>query len=88
MNTDENAEVHYDPDQEHSAAGGVEFARAEAERELGRRSGVHGVGITKTPAGEDAIVVYVEDRAARAALPTAIENFPVIGEITGDIRPL
>lgn len=87
MNSDENAEIVYDPDNDGWTSGGIENALAEAERNLGNRPGVHGLGMTKTAAGEDAIVVYVDDDAARAALPMSIGGCPVIGEVTGEIRP-
>ena len=85
MNLDEDAAISYEPD---DAGDGIEVALAEAERQMSHHKGVHGMGMTKTPTGEDAIVVYVEDQQALSQLPAAVRGFPVIGEITGAIRAL
>ncbi len=85
MNLDEDAAISYEPD---DAGDGLEAALAEAERLMSHHKVVHGMGMTKTPAGEDAIVVYVEDQQALSQLPAAVRGFPVIGEITGEIRAL
>jgi hypothetical protein len=44
--------------------------------------------MTKTPAGQDVIVVYVENRLVIAKLPSNVDGFPVIGEVTGDVDAL
>ncbi len=100
MNPDEDAEIPYDPDNgeesaisyspddEPPAAAGIGSALAHAEQQLGTKSGVHGMGMTKTPAGEDAIVVYVEDQQALSQLPATVDGYPIVGEVTGEIRPL
>ena len=85
MNLDEDAAISYEPD---DAGDGIEAALAEAERLLSHHKGVHGVGMTKTTAGEDAIVVYVEDQQALSQLPATVLGFSVMGEITGEIRAL
>lgn len=85
MNQDEEAAISYEPD---DADDGMQIALAEAERQMSHRKGVHGMGMTKTPSGEDAIVVYVEDQQALSQLPAVVRGFPVIGEITGEIRAL
>lgn len=83
MNPDEDAAISYEPD---DAGDGIEVALAVAEQQMSHRKGVHGLGMTKTPTGEDAIIVYVEDQQALSQLPAVVRGFPVIGEITGEIR--
>ena len=86
MSTDEEAAISYEPDDD--AGDEIQIALAEAERQLSLRKGVHGLGMTKSPTGEDAIVVYVEDQQTLSQLPAVVRDFPVIGEITGEIRAL
>lgn len=89
MNLGENAAVSYNPDDdEQTETKGIQVALAEAERQLTHRKGVKGMGMTKTPGGKDAIVVYVEDEQALSQLPAAVDGFPVVGEVTGEIRAL
>ena len=89
MNLGENAAMSYHPDDdEQTGTVGIQVALAEAERQLTHRKGVKGMGMAKTPSGEDAIVVYVEDQQALAQLPAAVGGFPVVGEVTGEIRAL
>ena len=89
MNLDENAEVSYNPsDDEQTGSGGIQSALAEAERQLTHRKGVTGMGMTKTPNGQDAIIVYVENEQVLSQLPSDVEGFPVVGEVTGEIRAL
>jgi hypothetical protein len=89
MNLNENAEVSYNPgDDEQTRRGGIQGALAEAERQLTHRKGVHGMGMTRTPTGQDAIVVYVESEQVLSQLPSDVGGFPVVGEVTGEIRPL
>ena len=47
--------------------------------------GVVGVARGVTEAGEGAIVVFLEDPAAREQLPAEVEGFPVRAEVTGRI---
>ncbi len=87
MTLDENAEVLYDPgDDERTHSGGIQVALAKAERQLAHRKGVHGMGISKS--GPDAIVVYVENEQVLSQLPSDVDGFPVVGEVTGEIRAL
>ena len=84
MNLDEDAAISYEPADD--AGDGIEAALAEADRLLSHRKGVHGLGKTKTPTGDDAIVVYVEDQQILSQLPANILGFTGIGEISGEIR--
>ncbi|WP_177183571.1 hypothetical protein [Nitrosomonas cryotolerans] len=52
------------------------------------RDGVKGVGMMKTADGKDGIVVYVVDQRVLSQLPATVGGFPVVGEITGEIRAL
>lgn len=89
MNPNENAAMPYNPvEDEQSGAAGIQVALAKAERELTHRKGVMGMGLTKTPRGQDAIVVYVENEQALSQLPADVDGFPVVGEVTGEIRAL
>jgi hypothetical protein len=84
MILDEEAAISYKPDDNV----GIQVALDEAERQLTHCKGVKGMGMAKTPAGEDAIVVYVQDQQALSQLPAVVGGFPVVGEITGEIRAL
>ncbi len=89
MDLSENAAMPYNPgDDEQSGAAAIQTALAKAERQLTHRKGVKGMGMAKTPSGQDAIVVYVEDQQALSQLPADVEGFPVVGEVTGEIRAL
>ena len=89
MDLNENAAMSNNPgDDEQAATDGIQVALAEAERQLTHRKGVKGMGMTKTPSGQDAIVVYVEDQQALSQLPADVDGFPVVGEVTGEIRAL
>ncbi|MCA9217627.1 MAG: hypothetical protein KDB27_31375 [Planctomycetales bacterium] len=82
MAFEENAEMPYDP------ADDIQTAVAAAEQQLMSISGVNGVGITSTPDGQDAVVVYVANEKALSQLPAEINGCRIIGEVTGEIRPL
>ena len=89
MDLNENAAMSYNPgDDEQAATDGIQVALAEAERQLTHRKGVKGLGMSKTPSGKDAIVVYVEDQKALSQLPATVGDFTVVGEVTGEIRAL
>jgi len=54
-------------------AGVVERSTAE----LSKIEGVHGVSEGRTPTGDDAVRVDIEDDSVRERLPTEIEGYPV-----------
>jgi len=84
----EDAAMPYNPvDDVQAPIGEIQEALGKAERKLYQQRGVKGIGITKTAGGQDAILVYVENEQILSRLPTAINAFPVIGEVTGEIRP-
>lgn len=75
-----------DPARSYSGEEGGRDPRVErAEAELLGLDGVEGVGLGRTGAGEDAIVVYVRDADAVAHLPKAIAGLPLIVQPTGSI---
>jgi len=85
----ENAEMSYEPsDDNQFVFGGIKGAFAKAQSQLLSQPGVNGLGMTKTPTGQDVIVVYVKNALVIEKLPPNIEGFSVVGEVTGDIRAL
>ncbi len=74
--------------------GGGESARDAAEvlerrgGELLGVGGVAGYGVGRTPDGREAIVVYLTDTAARAALPESLDGLPVLAVVTGPVQAL
>ncbi len=87
MSFNEDAALSYNPDDE-SSSSELQVAVADATKLLGHLSGVHGLGESKLSNGNDAIVVYVENESVLAKLPRNVRGIPVVGEITGEIRPL
>lgn len=82
----ENAEMPYHPaDDDQSNSGGIHVALAMAESQLSSQSGVNGLGMTKTSAGQDAIVVYVQSAEVISRLPSSVNGFSVVGLVTGNI---
>jgi hypothetical protein len=85
----ENAAMTYEPsDDNQFLTGGIKVAFAKAQAQLSSQPGVNGLGMTKTPAGQDVIVVYVQNALAITKLPSNVDGFSVIGEVTGDIVAL
>ena len=66
-------------------ADAVDVAQARHAPELMAIDGVVGVARGQTAAGEEAIVVYLTDDAARERVPSAVEGIPVEAEVTGRI---
>jgi hypothetical protein len=67
----------------------------DAEEVLERRGGellgvggVAGYGVGRTPDGRDAIVVYLTDTAARAAIPPSLDGLPVLTVVIGSVQAL
>ena len=88
MNFNENAAWTYNPEGDDQNSSGLQAAVAEASRMLMHLKGVQGMGETKTSSGNDAIVVYVDSEHLLAQLPRSVQGIAVIGEVTGEIRPL
>ena len=81
---DEPFEVEYRPEAE--AGDGVLAAKNSHESELLAISGVQGVGVGKTPIGDDAITVYVKEQAVVERLPKALDGYPVEATVVGEIE--
>lgn len=82
----EDAAMPYHPaDDDLPHDGGIQGALAKSQGQLSGRPGVKGMGITQTPGGDDAIIVYVENEQVISQLPSSVDGFAVIGEVTGDI---
>ncbi len=79
--------VDYRPDKEVPTTP-AEAARRKAEDTLLLLPGVNGVGIGRTAAGDDAIILYIRDPSVSASLPATIDGIVVIAEVVGDITPL
>lgn len=82
----ENAEMPYHPmDEEQADDSGIRAALAKAQNQLLSQPGVKGMGMTKTAAGKDAIVVYVQNSQVISRLPSNVNGYSIVGEVTGDI---
>ena len=83
---DEDFEVVYQPevDNEH----GIVAVKNKHEREIMAIPGVQGVGVTKTELGDDAIAIYVKEKALIGTLPKALDGYEVDTIFVGDIDAL
>lgn len=82
----EHAEMRYDGARQEPARSPVELVRERHESELMAIDGVMGVGIGRTPAGQDAVVVYVMDASVASRLPKRIDGVDVEVVVTGLIE--
>ena len=62
----------------------IEITKSNVEASLFAIEGVVGVGIGSNEIGDDAIVVYLRDESSQERIPTQIEGFPVITEVSGE----
>ncbi len=76
--------IDYDPGPDEPGSV-VEEVMLRHEGALLRRPKVTGVGIGQNAVGDDAIVVYLEEKSAAAGLPSDLEGFEIIIEVTGPI---
>ena len=53
--------------------------------ELLKIPGVEGVGLTKTAAGDAAVVVYVRDDSVASSIAPEVGGMPIIVEVTGPL---
>jgi hypothetical protein len=79
----ETAAVPYVPDD--AGRSPLEDLRARHEPSLLAIEGVRGVGVGRTPAGEDALVLYIRDASVRQRVPKRVDGYPVETAITGEI---
>ena len=82
--SEEQAAVPYNPDEEGISR--VEQVLRQQESRLMAKPGVTGVGIARSPTGDPAIVIYLEDHSFRKGLPTLIDGHPVVTQVTGPIE--
>jgi hypothetical protein len=83
----EIAATSYDPDPG-GAPSDIAAVKERNEARLLAIDGVEGVAIGRDQIGRDAILVFVRDSSVESRLPTEIEGFSVIIDVTGEIRPL
>lgn len=81
--TQEQAAVPYNPDEDVS---GIEQVLRQHESGLMATPGVTGVAIGRSPTGDLAIVVYLQDKRFRTRLPSLIDGHPVVTQVTGTIE--
>ena len=76
----EEAAMPYNPDD--SAAGApasaTDRARRSLEQRLAGNAAVTGIILDRDARGEDVLLVYMRDEAARASIPATIDGVPVI----------
>jgi len=86
-NMPEEAAMPYEPDRASGDTGQsqVETVLARHERMLMAIDGVMGIGVGRTPIGNDAIVLYLRDASVKQQVPTQIEGYPVETTVTGEI---
>lgn len=77
--------IDYEPDEEEPANGILAVKRRHEDR-LMALPGVSGVGIGQNAIGDEAIIIYLEERSAAAGLPTEIEGYEVVVKLTGIIE--
>lgn len=81
----EDVAVEYDPEAD-SPVNKADRVRRENEDELLKVPSVTGVGLGQNAIGDDAIIIYLRDKAAIANLPKQIDGIDVIFEVTGEIE--
>ncbi len=85
--TYEDAAMPYLPEStsELSGQSQIETARQRHERALMAIDGVVGVGVGRTPMGDDAIILYLRDASVKKRVPACVEGYPVETVVTGEI---
>ncbi len=63
----------------------IEVVRQRNEQALLAIEGVTGVGVGRTPIGDDAILLFLRDASVRTRIPTQVEGYPVEAIVTGEI---
>lgn len=79
----EEAAVFYDGSE--SAQSEIERVKQKHEARLLEIDGVVGVGIQRNEIGDDVIAVYLHERSVQQRIPTQLEGFSVVTEVTGQI---
>ena len=78
----------YTPESDAEPASGIHAVRQRHERDLAAIDGVVGLGIGRSRAGDDAIVVYLRDASVEARVPSELEGYPVVTVVTGTVDAL
>jgi len=84
--TSEKASMPYTPEPEPASA--IEAVRERHERDIAAIDGVVGLGIGRSRAGDDAIVVYLRDASVEARVPSELDGYPVVTVVTGAVDAL
>jgi len=81
----EDAAMPYNPEESTTAdaSSAVERVKQNHEQELMAIEGVEGVGVGRSNIGDDAVIVYLRDEAARQRIPRSLDGYPVEPIITG-----
>jgi hypothetical protein len=83
---DEEAALSYAPAvDEHVGQSQVELVKQRHEQMLLAIDGVLGVGIGRTPIGDEAIILYLRHASVARRVPSRIEGYPVETTVTGEI---
>lgn len=87
QNAYEDAAMPYLPDSasELSGQSQIETARQRHERALMAIEGVVGMGVGRTPTGDDAIILYLKDASVKSRVPACVGGYPVETVVTGGI---
>jgi hypothetical protein len=84
----EEASMPYTPGSDAEPASGIQAVRQRHERDLAAIDGVVGLGIGRSRAGGDAIVVYLRDASVEARVPSELDGYPVVTVVTGAVDAL
>lgn len=78
----EDAELHYDPENDPTSEVQLAFEQAFMDSV----PGIVGVGMTTGATGDDALLVYLESAEAKGLLPESFQGLAVVVEVVGEIR--
>ena len=84
----ENAATSYNPHHEIAELSPFQTAVNDVQKQYASSEGFEGFGKGKTTDGQDAIIVFVRDNEALSKLASNVGGFPVIGQITGEVKIL
>jgi hypothetical protein len=83
----EDAAMPYLPETMSESAGQTQIETALQHHEMALMAidGVVGVGVGRTPKGEDAILLYLRDASVKSRVPNHVGGYPVETTVTGEI---
>ena len=76
------------PPAQNQGSARAKSVKASREAEIMAIEGVEGVGVTRDPIGNEAIVVYVRDSTVAKSLPKTLDGLPVQVQVTGAVDAL